>query len=81
MSDLWRSYDCLRDEGYERLTVNHNLNIVDADTGGHTHGIQNTWWGVKRSYPRTEHPKNSLKGTYKSFCGVSVTEKTPLETY
>ena len=32
----------------ERLTVNHNLNIVDPDTGAHTQGIENTWWGVKR---------------------------------
>jgi len=53
MSDLWRSYDCLQDEGYERLTVNHNLNTVDPDTGAHTQVIENTWWGVKRSYPRT----------------------------
>ena len=53
MSDLWRSYDCLKDEGYEHLTVNHSLNFVDPDTGAHTQGIENTWWGVKRSYPRT----------------------------
>ena len=43
MSDLWRSYDCLKDEGYEHITVNHSLNFVDPDTGAHTQDIENTW--------------------------------------
>ena len=29
MSDMWKPYDCLKDEGYAHLTVNHNLNFVD----------------------------------------------------
>ena len=53
MSNLCRSYDCLKDEGYEHLTVNHSLNFVDPATGAHTQGIENTWWGGKQSYPRT----------------------------
>ena len=43
MGDLWRSYDCLKDEGYDHLTVNHSLNFVDPDTGAHTQDIENTW--------------------------------------
>ena len=43
MSDLWRSYDCLKHVGYEHLTVNYSLNFVDPDTGAHTQGIENTW--------------------------------------
>ena len=43
MSDLWRSYNCLKDEGYEHLTVNHSLNFIAPDTGAHTQGIENTW--------------------------------------
>ena len=31
--------------------------------------------------PSQEHPKNSSKATYRSLCRVSITEKTPLETY
>ena len=58
MSDLWKSYDCLQNEGYQHLTVNHSLNFVDPDTGAHTQGIENTWWGVKRSMPRTGTSKD-----------------------
>ena len=42
MSDMWKAYDCLKDEGYTHLTVNHSLNFVDPDTGVHTQCIQNT---------------------------------------
>lgn len=67
MSPLWTSYDCLQDERYESLTVNHNLNTVDPDTGPHTQGIENTWWGVKRSYPVQEHPKNFFERYLQEF--------------
>ena len=41
MSDMWKAYDCLKDEGYTHLTVNHSLNF-DPDTGAHTQRIENT---------------------------------------
>ena len=53
MSDMWKAYDCLQDEGYVHLTVNHSLNFVHPDTGAHTQGIENRWWCVKRGLPRT----------------------------
>ena len=74
MSDMWKAYDCLKDEGYTHLTVNHSLNFVDLDTGAHTQRIENTWWGVKRSMPNTEHPKISSKATHRNACGVSTME-------
>ena len=58
MSDMWKAYDSIKDEGYTHLTVNHNLNFVDPNTGAHTQRIENIWWGVKRSMPRTGTSKD-----------------------
>jgi len=83
MSDMWKAYDCLKDEGYSHLTVNHSLNFVDPDTGAHTQRIENTWWGVKRSTVclEQEHPKISSKAIYKNGCGASTMEMILLETF
>ena len=58
MSDISKAYDCLKDEGYTHLTVNHSLNVVDSGTGGHTQRNENTWWGVKQSMPFTGTSKD-----------------------
>ena len=58
MSDMWKAYDCLKDEGYTHLTVNHSLNFIDAATCAHTQRNENTWWGVQRSMPRTGTSKD-----------------------
>ena len=61
MSDIWKAYDCLKDEGYTHLTVNHSINFVDPDTGAHTQRIEDTWCGVKRSMPRTRTSKDPFE--------------------
>ena len=66
-SDLWKAYDCLKNEGYDHLTVNHSLNFVNPDTGAHTQGIENTWWGVKRSFPRTGTSKELFDGYLQEY--------------
>ena len=55
---MWKAYDCLKDEGYEHLRVNHSLHFVDPDTGAHTQRMESTWWAVKRGLPRTGRSKN-----------------------
>jgi len=33
ISDCWKSYNCLTNENFQHLTVNHSYNFVDPDTG------------------------------------------------
>ena len=58
MSYMWKAYDCLKDEGYSNLTINHSLNFVHPDTGAHAQRIENTWWVVKGNMPRTGTSKS-----------------------
>ena len=74
MSDLWRAYDCLNDEGFQHLTVNRSLNFVDPDAGAHTQNIENTWWVAKRSLPQTGTDLEiCLKTICWNSCGVVTT--------
>ncbi|KAL2095638.1 hypothetical protein ACEWY4_007786 [Coilia grayii] len=43
VSDGWRSYHHLRDEGYNHLTVNHKECFVDPVTGAHTQNVERLW--------------------------------------
>ncbi|GFW97317.1 DDE_Tnp_IS1595 domain-containing protein [Trichonephila clavipes] len=47
--DCWRAYECLSDEGYRHLTVNHSLTFKDPETGAHTNAIEGTWSAIKRN--------------------------------
>ena len=67
MSDLWRAYDCLNDEGFQHLTVNRSLNFVDADTGAHTQNIENTWWVAKRNLPQTGRSRDMFENYLLEF--------------
>ncbi|KAF8789407.1 hypothetical protein HNY73_007346 [Argiope bruennichi] len=33
ISDCWKAYDCLKDEGFTHLQVQHNLHFKDPETG------------------------------------------------
>ncbi|RLU25123.1 hypothetical protein DMN91_003215 [Ooceraea biroi] len=52
MSDCWKAYNCLDTEGFQHLTVNHNYNFVDPDTGTHTQNIERIWREVRANIPR-----------------------------
>lgn len=50
MSDCWRPYDVLGQEGYNHLKVNHSIEYVDSTTGACTNRIESTWRAAKHSY-------------------------------
>ena len=63
MSDCWKSYDMLEEEGYIHGTVNHSLEFVNSETGDHTQNIESIWRAVKRLLPRS----GTVKRHYNSF--------------
>ena len=51
LSDCWKAYDNLENEGFEHFKVNHSINFVDRTTGAHTNGIESTWRHAKLFLP------------------------------
>ncbi|GFU89687.1 putative transposase-like protein [Trichonephila clavipes] len=49
ISDCWKSYDCLEDEGFLHLSVNHKMYFKDPETGTHTNSIEGSWSAIKKS--------------------------------
>lgn len=47
ISDCWRAYNCLDDEGYIHQTVNHSKTFKDPETGAHTNSIESCWRHAK----------------------------------
>lgn len=49
MSDKWKAYNCLKDNGYQHFTINHSENFVDPNNPLiHTQGIESKWAKIKR---------------------------------
>ena len=48
MSDCWRGYTRLEDEGFQHLTVNHSRHFIDPVSGAHTQriGIRKNEYGL-----------------------------------
>ncbi|XP_017466934.1 PREDICTED: uncharacterized protein LOC108359533 [Rhagoletis zephyria] len=56
VSDFWKAYDCLSDEGY----VHFKVNFKDPETQQHTNTIEGLWRHVKYSIPQYHRNKNGL---------------------
>lgn len=52
MTDCWPSYSTLSENDYQHLSVNHQINFVDPDSGAHTQNIERSWVEVRRYVPR-----------------------------
>lgn len=62
ISDCWKAYDCLRDEGYEHLKVNHNLHFKDPTSGAHSNSIESSWRAAKTSFSSSRRIKAHIPG-------------------
>ena len=51
ISDCWKAYNSLSEEGFKHLTVNHSVNFVDPESGAHTNRIESTWGALKSPFP------------------------------
>ena len=65
ISDCWKAYDSLGDEGYQHLTVNHSLTFKDPDTGACPNTVEGMWACVKRQLPDCQR----AKGMFSSYLG------------
>ncbi|KAJ8932577.1 hypothetical protein NQ314_014568 [Rhamnusium bicolor] len=72
-TDGWKSYDCLDENSYSHLTVNHSVNFVDPHTGTHTQNVERMWLEVRKLVPRFGRKKNTLRGI---FVGVFIYYET-----
>nr|XP_055075339.1 uncharacterized protein LOC129454779 [Misgurnus anguillicaudatus] len=47
VSDEWKAYASLSQEGYKHVRVNHSKNYVDPQTGLHTQNLERAWQTYK----------------------------------
>ena len=52
MSFLWRAYGGVAALGYNHLTVDHSMNLVDPQTGAHTPSVERSWKSAKERNKR-----------------------------
>lgn len=62
MSDFWKAYDTLGDEGYVHLKVNHSVEFVSSENGAHTNGIESSWRHAKQFLPHYSRKKKQFPG-------------------
>ena len=57
ISDCWKSYQCISEEGYKHLTVNHSVTFKDFETGACINAVEGLWSCVKRQLPECGRSK------------------------
>ncbi|XP_039655589.1 uncharacterized protein LOC120558600 [Perca fluviatilis] len=70
VSDEWRAYSSLSQEGYRHVKVNHSQNYVDPATGLHTQNIERAWQTYKKEiniYENCSPLSTRADSTYQSL--------------
>jgi len=67
LSDCWKAYSSLIDEGYIHETVNHSNEFV-SDAGMHINNIESRWNAVKKSLPHYGTCKVLYDSYFKEYC-------------
>ena len=75
LSDCWKSYASLQEEGYLHETVNHSVTFV-SETGVHTNTIESRWLSLKKSLPKY----GTTKGLYESYLAEYCIRRKYLDT-
>lgn len=84
VSDCFKSYDCLKDEGYRHLSVNHKVTYKDPETGACTNTIEGEWRHAKASLPgyhrkKEWYPQYLAKYMFRRMCRIKRVD--PMETF
>ncbi|XP_014271448.1 uncharacterized protein [Halyomorpha halys] len=76
ISDRWKGYDPLINHPqYHQLTIDHNLNFVDPQSGVNTQNIERMWHEVLSNIPRFGRGKNLIDGYLAEFYWKSKFER------
>ena len=68
LSDCWKAYSSLKDEGYLYLTVSHSVEFKNKETGACTNLIESTWNAVKKSLPKYGTQKQLYDSYLVEYC-------------
>ena len=63
ISDCWKAYSSLKDEGFQHLTVNHSIEFKNEETGACTNTTESTCRALKNFLP----PSGTTKTLYDSL--------------
>ncbi|GFU17231.1 DDE_Tnp_IS1595 domain-containing protein [Trichonephila clavipes] len=59
--------DCLEDEGFLPLSVNHSMHFKDPETGAQTNSIEGSWNAIKKSLHRIRRCKNQFDSCHAEY--------------
>uniref|UniRef100_A0A914D9W5 ISXO2-like transposase domain-containing protein n=1 Tax=Acrobeloides nanus TaxID=290746 RepID=A0A914D9W5_9BILA len=67
ISDFWKAYNCLENEGFKHLKVNHSQHFKDPDSGAHTNSIESSWRAAKSVMSSAGRKKAHIPGNLAKY--------------